>query len=184
MDDIPWIYVVMIFIAFLSWVSNRVKEAAAYRRQMRAERAAAERARRTTQAPEYNSPYRQEPPQRQPERSKPEPEPVEPQSYEDIFRELQRRVSGELEPTQQKTPPPLPSQSQEAEQPVGAMPKKTSAPVQPSPASGVTERKKRKKSTTRGETATALTGILRNGNQLRNALILKEVLDKPVSMRR
>jgi hypothetical protein len=49
---------------------------------------------------------------------------------------------------------------------------------------GVTGKKRQKKSTTRGETATALTGILRNGNQLRDALILKEVLDKPVSMRR
>ncbi|NNE94180.1 MAG: hypothetical protein HKN23_21235 [Verrucomicrobiales bacterium] len=38
MEDFPWPYVVVIFIAFISWVYNKLQEAAAERRRRRVER--------------------------------------------------------------------------------------------------------------------------------------------------
>ena len=38
MEDIPWIYVAMIFIAFVSWLKGRIEDAAELRRQRQQER--------------------------------------------------------------------------------------------------------------------------------------------------
>ena len=38
MDDIPWPYVVVIFIAFVSWLFNKIQEASAAKKQKRFER--------------------------------------------------------------------------------------------------------------------------------------------------
>ena len=83
MDDVPWIYVAMIFIAFISWLRGRLQDAAAVRRERAAERKAKERARRTTE-PEYESPYSAR------DRA---PEPEAPHTFTQIFKEIERQTS-------------------------------------------------------------------------------------------
>lgn len=174
MDDIPWLYVAMIFIAFASWVWNKVQEAAAIRRQRLAERRAAERSRRTTE-PEWESPYR---PQPQPV---PEPEPEPPQSFRDVFRELERQFSEpEEEEFPSRTPPPLP------EQPSLPEPEPEWSP-EAVPLRSVTRPRRRKKTRdgARGrETSQVLAETLRDRGRLRNALILNEILAKPKALQR
>jgi len=175
MDDIPWIYVAMIFIAFISWLRGRIQDASAARRERMAERKAQEHARRATE-PEYESPYTAK------SRT---PEPESPQTFTDIIREIERQISEpegpepvrEVEPApspQAGGPPPLPS-SQPTYQSAAELP----VPVTPSPL--LAKRKKKRTSRKKTELSKELTLIsaLSSGNQLRTALVLKEVLDKP-----
>ncbi|MEM7601346.1 MAG: hypothetical protein AAF357_08005, partial [Verrucomicrobiota bacterium] len=60
MDDIPWLYVAMIFIAFVSWVHNRIQEAREYRRARKIEKEKAARSRRTAEPETFQSPYREQ----------------------------------------------------------------------------------------------------------------------------
>ena len=172
MDDVPWLYVAMIFIAFVSWVWNRIQEAAEYRRARRIEKEQKARARRTTStAPEFESPYRRQ------EQSAP-PEPVEsvPKSFREVFAELERQFSEpEVEEPKPRraSPPPLPEEAVVADQSIlSAKP----VPVAP-PLESVKLSKNR-------ETAKALLKTFRSSKDLRTALVMKEILDKPVALRR
>lgn len=174
MDDVPWLYVAMIFIAFVSWVVQRVREASEARRERIAERKAAERARRTTQAPEYESPYRSG------RTAEPEPEP--PRTFREVFQELERQMAGhEPEPEPTRVPPPLPPQPETTTAPPprvpSVLPRVSAAPPRP--------RKRKPRSAARKrETANALGSVLRDRGSLRTALVLKEVLDRPRALRR
>ena len=172
MDDVPWIYVAMIFIAFISWLRGRLQDAAAVRRERAAERKAKERARRTTE-PEYESPYSAR------DRA---PEPEAPHTFTQIFKEIERQINeaeeeppapSSAEPQQRSaSPPPLPSSEpsyQPTELPVPVAP---TAPMQG-------RRKKRPVRISTDSPVDSLTASLSNGGKLRTALILKEVLDKP-----
>ena len=57
-DDIPWAYVAKIFIAFVSWVYGRLKEAAEIRRALAATKRAAQEARNRAQPAPPPSTYR------------------------------------------------------------------------------------------------------------------------------
>ncbi len=171
MDDVPWIYVAMIFIAFISWLRGRLQDAAAVRRERAADRKAKERARRTTE-PEYESPYSAR------DRA---PEPEVPHTFTQIFKEIERQINEAEEPPpppraepQQRSaaPPPLPS-SEPSYQP-------TEIPVPVAPSAPMQRRKKKRKVRVSTDSQVdSLTASLSNGGKLRTALILKEVLDKP-----
>ena len=176
MDDIPWLYVAMIFIAFASWVWNKVQEAAAIRRQRLAERRAAERSRRTTE-PEWESPYRSQP------QAVPEPEPEPPRSFQDVFRELERQFAEpEEEELPTRTPPPLPAQASvsEPEETPTWSPEAVTLP----PLAKPKKKRKRKVASARRETSEVLSATLRDRGRLRNALILNEILAKPKALQR
>lgn len=188
MDDVPWLYVAMIFIAFVSWVWNQIKDAAEARREIVAERKRAQRKRNSTE-PEYESPYRTAPGREnsgssQP-RTSPETVPEGPQSFRDIFREIERQLKQpEVEPEQPKSPPPLPTTRTVREAPaVPEAPPAYSFPtevpeIKPTPPLAKVRRKKKRGNR---ETSNMLRGTLRDGAQLKNALILREVLGPPRS---
>lgn len=171
MDDIPWIYVAMIFIAFISWLRGRIQDAAAVRRQRAADRKAKSRSRRTTE-PEYESPY---------SAKTRAPEPEAPQTFTRILKEIESQINEAEEPPppprvepQQGSaaPPPLPS-SEPSYQP-------TEIPVPVAPSASMQRRKKaRKFRVPNNSQVDSLTASLSHGSKLRTALILKEVLDKP-----
>lgn len=188
MDDVPWLYVAMIFLAFVSWVVGRIKEAMEYRRERRAERAAAERARRTA---EPVSPYTRTPETKGPQKDK---------SFREIYQELERRYldpSGESagweeaeepEPSRQ-TPPPLPSQSKSADnrkpekreaKAVSPFPQTAPKPIEVAPPLKVYGAK----SSSKRNLGPFLANSLRDPRRLKTALILNEILGPPKSMRR
>ncbi|MDF1823894.1 MAG: hypothetical protein P1U68_04585 [Verrucomicrobiales bacterium] len=172
MDDVPWLYVAMIFIAFVSWVSNRIKEAAEYRRARKIEKEKAARARRTTAPPEFQSPYRKQSP---PTPSAPEAEP--PKSFREVFKELERQFAKPAEETfrdKRPTPPPLP---QTPEEPTIKQPQLPSGPLRVSPPMKMVKRRGRR-------TSDSLIKTLQHGDKLKTALLLKEILDKPKALRR
>ncbi|MDF2375523.1 MAG: hypothetical protein P1U81_04735 [Verrucomicrobiales bacterium] len=170
MDDIPWLYVAMIFIAFVSWIHNRIQEAKEYRRARKIEKEKAARARRATEPAGFESPYRTE---RVPESAE---EVATPKSFREVFQELERQFSEPdsppgSPPERAPTPPPLPETDNSFQLPVAAIPVKVAPPV---PATT----RKRSNRNTGGH----LVKTLRNGGNLKTALILKEILDKPKAL--
>ncbi len=171
MDDVPWIYVAMIFIAFISWLRGRLQDAAALRKQRAADRKAKTRSRRTTE-PEYESPY---------SAKNRTPEPEAPQTFTRILKEIESQINEAEEPPpppreepQQRpaAPPPLPSSEpsyQPTEVPVSVAP---SAPMQ-------RWKKERMIRVSNVSQVDSLTASLSHRSKLRTSLILKEVLDKP-----
>lgn len=175
MDDIPWLYVAMIFIAFLSWVHNRIQEAKEYRRARKIEKEKAARARRTTEPPEFQSPYRGESrPSATPVVVEEEAEP--PKTFREVFQELERQFTEveAPEPETTRLPPPLP-------EPAPATYEQPALPTEPlvvaPPIAGKTSRKSSR------NTGRYLVKTLRDGGSLKTALLLKEVLDKPRALR-
>ena len=188
MEDFPWIYVAMIFIAFVSWLHQRIQEAAAARKIRSAQRkTAAEAARherplggefrpsagppalpapapsRPTSIPEPSTP--------RPAAPSPEAEIPVPRSLRELIQTLETLSNPPAETPEPRTvvaPPPLPVTPVVTEAPAPP-PRPSVAPV---PEAG-----------TRPSPATGLTGVLRRRGSLREALILKEVLDSPVSLR-
>jgi hypothetical protein len=186
-DEIPWAYVAMIFIAFVSWVYGRLKEAAEIRRARAAAKRAAQEARNRAQPTPPPSPYRSPTPTpvpapvpTQPVTQAPAPVPASGMETPRTFRELFEMLQEQAAPAPKETPrpyapPPLPV-------PV--------APVQseadrifygPGKAEKVAEPLKVER--VRGKTSSNLNRILKNRGTLREALILKEILDVPVAMR-
>lgn len=171
MDDIPWIYVAMIFIAFISWLRGRVQEASAARRQRALDRKAKQRERRTRE-PAYESPYSARRKKAAVKNGK------EPETFRDIFREIERQIKtadedpelgAEIE-SSGPPPPPLP--------PTSTQPQESPEPVTSIPLATKVRRARRKPSKNPSQTG-SLASILGNQNHLRTALILSEVLDKP-----
>lgn len=193
-DDIPWAYVAMIFIAFASWVYGRLKEAAEIRRSRATTKRAAQEARNRAQPAPPPSPYRSPMPTSVPERAPTPPEipgpatvpaPVPAAGFETpkTFRELFEMLQEQAAPAPQEeprpdSPPPLPvpvapvqSEADRIFYGVG----KAAKPAKPAPPVRV-ER-------IRGKTSSNLNRILKNRGTLREALILKEILDTPVAMK-
>ena len=183
MDDFPWVYVAMILIAFVSWLHNRIKEVTEMRRQrMVKKKAAAEAARRERPLSRESmpSPFRPSPETRKPESRPvpgPEPEVELPRSFRELFEMIGQ--GGALSPdspdSRTVVPPPLPEASEapvESAKPATS-PKKLSskshAGTSPTESGGLSRK--------------GLSRVLRNRTTLRSALVLKEVLDSPVSLR-
>lgn len=170
MDEFPWIYVAMIFIAFISWLRARIKAAAERRREI------AESRRRSSnrEAPvAHQSPYRDSPVE------------AASQDTSESFERMVERMIGipitEEEEEPAKAPPPLPPKrkpvkeaakgklandagSFEVEEPELRIPKKGSF-LGGRP--------------TRSRSASTFIRSLKSKSQVRNAIILREVLDKP-----
>jgi len=188
MDDFPWAYVVMIFIAFVSWVCNRIVEVAAARR-VRAEkrRAAAEAAKKERPLPRESlpSPFR---PSAAPSAPSPQaappalpqtpslPVPTEetgvPRSFREFFEMLEKVSNPEARTAPPSTPAPPPL-------PVPAAKPAPSKPASEEPVKGFQKESLRSASTRKA----GLTAVLRKRSSLRQSLILKEILDVPVSLR-
>lgn len=174
MEDFPWHIVVVVFILFIGWVRNRIREAAEARRERRAARHAEELAKRrggTVPAPA-------------PRQSPPPPQPAQPpKSFRDLFEEMQRQIEdSHTPPSQPSSPPPLPNTPAPGKIETPPAQREKEVPVTiPGPVSGPRLRgKKRKK---QSELAKTLAGTLKDSKQLTNTLILKEVLDSPRALR-
>ena len=174
MEDIPWLPLAMVFIAFLSWLRNRIQEASEIRRARNAAKAEVARARRTTEPakPAYETPYR----------NAQTPEVAEeeiPRTFRELFDEINAQRAAPA------VPPPLPPQvveveeaSEEADESWGdgdGFGGITAMPELPK----VTP-KIRKKAVRKDRHPLART--LSDGNQLRTALILKEILGPPKAL--
>lgn len=173
--NIPWIYVAMVAIIFVRWLFGQFKRAATVRQDMR------EKQRRGGD---------QSPPpiQRQQTRPTPSSRPVEvepepPRTLQELFEqkrqeiiEAQRQIERqqrerELEEERARAvPPPLPSrQEPEAErEPIALESIGVHAAVRPKPA--IVEPRKERNQISR---------LLSDSTSLRNAIILKEILDSP-----
>lgn len=186
-DEIPWAYVAMIFIAFVSWVYGRLKEAAEFRRERAAAKRAAQEARNRARPEPAPSPYRPSglipstPPLPAPI-SPPEPEPVAEVEIPKTFRELFEMLQESADPT----PPPAVSEEVPPE-PLHFIP---SEPITSEPGAIVygSGKKNRPGPPLRVErihrtNSSNLTRILKNRGTLRETLILKEILDTPVALR-
>lgn len=171
MDDFPWHYVAMIFIVFVSWLYQRIQEIAASRRLRSAERrAASEAARKERPIFQESRPPGSPPPPPPLPQSKDAPGEIPvPQSFREFFETLESLSNPPVKvpaPVQVTPPPPLSDTAPVPEKraPLVAKPILKTEPTAPHPASG-------------------LSRVLRRRSSLRQALILKEILDVPVSMR-
>jgi len=213
MEDFPWLYVAMIFIAFASWIFNRIQEAAAARRQAR-----------EPEEEEWEGLDEYRPPERARGSAgagtapAPEAPPEPPQSLRDVFREIERQMAeAKRQKEEQSSPPPPPAR---APDPPAAPPPLPSVARTPATASraGASRRPSHASSAAQRtadaersagiipqsartarlvesqrqayahkrnsrKTSDALTGMLRDRSSLRVALLLKEILDEPLSMR-
>ncbi|MDA7920247.1 hypothetical protein N9B73_00705 [Verrucomicrobiales bacterium] len=179
MDDIPVVPLAMVIIAFLSWLRSRFKEASELRRERSEAKAEVSRARGTTgpAKPAYQRHNRDEPLRRAPVRD------IAEEAVPKTFRELFDEINSQKEVTSSMTPPPLP--------PSGPKPK-----VEPEeeawgdgdgfgayaevPKSTNVAPKKRKPANKEGKHS--LAKALSDGNQLSNALILREILGPPKAL--
>ena len=185
MEDVPWHYVAMIFIAFVSWLYSRIQEAAEARRRKAASRkAAAETRRAGTQPPP--SPYRPAP--RSPETRAPSfPGPRQPTSAPAPTQPAQAtgprtiREFNELERESAEGPAELDDEpwievAQPARDPMPSAPPPlpvAQRPAASAPPSPVAPRA--------GQSPLARTLAARG--PLRQAVILKEILDDPIALR-
>jgi hypothetical protein len=175
MDDFPWHYVAMIFIVFVSWLYQRIQEIAASRRLRSAERrAAAEAARKERPLFQESRPQSAPPPvpAPQPVPSSPTPSLEEipiPRSFREFFETIETLSNPPVKapaPVQVTAPPPLPVVTPEAEK-RSSPASKPVLEVEPTPP----------------HLASGLSRVLRRRSSLRQALILKEILDVPMSLR-
>ncbi len=184
----------MVALVFLNWLFQRIKEVAAVRRRAAEKRKAkgrsasltptAPRAQHRQAAPEPRSQRVPPPSSYEPEQT---PQPTTAQEAPilgELIRHFHEEVANRLaeqkeaarkrreralqaqQPPTVPTPPPV--KTREPEPTASA----------PPPSQNLQTRRRRKASS-----ANALRKSLGSGSQLRNALILKELLDKPVSMR-
>lgn len=196
MDDIPWIYVAMIFIAFISWVRTRIKEAAVLKRERTVQRKAREKARNTATATPPPSPYRSP-------LYAPDPAPATtsaathrttahvatetPQTFRELFEMLQGHAGADnnplatvsaADPAAETAPPPLPAPVapvRTTQEEIDAIFYGTDNVAKVTPAAKVVR--------TGSGGATNIKRMLSHRSSLREALVLKEILDKPVSIR-
>ena len=186
-EDIPWAYVAMIFIAFVSWVYGRLKEAAEIRRTRATAKRVAQKARNHAQPVAAPSPYRS------PEAVRPAAPPVPaplsvptlpadaepPKTFRELFEMLQEQAAPVAEEIPRFVPPPpLPAPGKTAEAIQAEIDRKFYGPatIDKSAPPPQVER-------LRGKTSSNLNRILKNRSTLREAMILKEMLDTPISIR-
>jgi hypothetical protein len=170
MDDFPWHYVAMIFIVFVSWLYQRIQEIAASRRlRSAAGKAAAEAAGKERPLFQESRPPLTPPPPAPQPKAPPGEIPV-PRSFREFFETIETLSNPPVKtpaPVQVTVPPHLPAVAPpepEKRAPLVAKPILKIEPAAPHPASG-------------------LSRVLRRRSSLRQALILKEILDVPVSLR-
>ena len=194
MDDIPWIYVAMIFIAFISWVRTRIKEAAVLKRERTAQRKALEKARNTATATPPPSPYRSplyapDPAPVSTSAATPRPAPTiateTPQTFRELFEMMQEQARADKKPpapvpaqVTPAAPPPLPAPvapARTAQEEIDAIFYGTDNVAKVTPAAKVVR--------AGSGIATNIKRMLSHRSSLREALVLKEILDKPVSIR-
>jgi len=172
MDDFPWHYVAMIFIVFVSWLYRRIQEIVAARRVRSAGRKAAAEAARKERPLFQESRPPLGPPPAPPSQEVPSPAPPPlpiPRSFRELFETIETLATlgtNPPAPIQSAPVPSLPVVPRETRPDPGPTPRSNvaSEPEAPHPASG-------------------LTRVLRRRGSLRQALILKEILDVPASLR-
>ena len=159
--DFPWQYLALVVIAFLSWLFQKIQEATAERRR-------AKELRRRGSLP-------------QPERRTETP--VPPIVVADSLRDLMEALGGA--PQKPSVPPPLPPRATPKPASKSKKTPAAEAPAQKSVPAPEAE-KPVLVSTAFDEVAKApkpLRNLLASPSGLRQAMILKEVLDKPVALR-
>lgn len=187
MDDIPWHLVAIIFITFAIWVRDRIREAAEWRRRRKAERKAKEFARRAANnPPQPKSPYLADYDKEEEAEESAEATTWQPATtLKDLFPDLPQEEEPEeeewIEPAAQqayeevetsKSPPPLPGA-------LGNVDYEEIDPTIPSE-----PLKLRRTTRFKGRKPTESIGhVLRNSDKLRTAILVKEILDKPVALR-
>jgi len=186
-SDFPWVYVAMIFIAFVSWIRARLQEAAELRRVKALKKKAAQTERRSSSIPSPVSPYLH--PSPQVPHSRPvvresakvdAPVPELPKTFRELFEVLQDQMIGQTEPpsANQFAPPPLPvSPVPRVEAPVTATTIQLTETKPPVPTRSHQGRRVAR------NTSGDLSRMLKTRGTLREALIMKEILDIPVSLR-
>lgn len=175
----------MIFIAFLSWVSGRIKEAAEARRARMSARKAAQQARNSAQPLAPPSPYR---PAARPAASpapspRATPEPEVPKTFRELFEILREPVAPETAATPEPrpfVPPPLPLPASAKTQPPLSDADKL---FYGTPRAVAVSSSPLRVEKVRGKTSSTVNRFLKSRGTLRQAFILKELLDPPVSMR-
>lgn len=196
-QDVPWTWLAMVAIAFISWIFNRIQEATAERQR------AKELARRREKAAAGNPPGSGGPASPPPLPEQREPRPVF-EEAEASLRELMEALGG----PPVKPPPPAPapetnrrpttSPAREARRESRPRPETVTKPKPPAAAPELTEaeraaleRLRRQSSAdpfpapaaSSSRPAPALTEWLRRPGALQQAVVLREILDKPVSLR-
>jgi|GEM_PF-552295 len=187
-SDFPWIYVAMLFFAFIAWVRSRIEESSEKRRAIREARQ--RRSERAEPEPDYESPYRQSSSEPHEASAATSAEadlqnvPEGPTSFRDLYRELlEARQEESEEPATVRRPPPLPAgRSAEAgdAEGVGAVSPLLQGNAIGSPtgldsASGLHVHRRRGGN---GIVRRVISDVQRRGS-VQRAFILKEVLDNP-----
>ena len=176
MDDlpIPPFYIAVVAILFLRWIISRAKKAAQRRAEMRNQRNRGFQSTPPSPGPAQSAASTQTSRPAQPQRptephrpaEPPSPSQTVPETLQELF-EMRRQAIAEAQRAESK-PPPIPIKEEVKEK----IPEVKPLVMVPSkPIQGKSDRRGRKTS-----------GIVRSfsdRNQIRKAVILKEVLDKP-----
>lgn len=168
-NEFPWIYVAMIVIAFISWILNRIQEFTSARKDARAHREPPQTPRQVREA---QTPSREPwlPDEESPREPSRRPDPG------DSLRELFEALGGAP-----ATPPPPIRRPEKAaaappRQPV-AIPKPPPIAIPKPPLKPPAVKKPQSQDAERARL------LLKSRTGLRQAMILKEILDKPLGMR-
>lgn len=158
--EIPWLYLAMVAIIFVRWLMAQFRKAAAKRRAYR------RNLRRRWDNPEPEPPRPVVPPI--PESRPVEDVPRQPESVPQTLQELFEMRRKEIAEAQRKlSPPPIPVKAPEPVEPEVVVPRAKPVVVKKAPPAKPVRRKR------------TIASTLKNPNELRRALVLKEVLDKP-----
>lgn len=186
-QDVPWIYVAMIVIAFISWIFNRIQEATAERQRARELRRRREQGNQKSSEP-TPPPI---PGNRQPA-STPRDEPED--ILKDLFEALGGRPAAPVpSPSKPDRPRPVEKKTESRKIP-GSTPAAQTRQVLSAAERAALERVQAREAAQRnpevapkvirrGRSAQPLRKLLKSQIGLRQAVVLKEILDPPVSMR-
>ncbi|MCB1063827.1 MAG: hypothetical protein KDN20_13000 [Verrucomicrobiae bacterium] len=182
-DNPPWFYLAMVVIAFISWVFNRIQEATAERRRVKE----LKRRREEQEQDPYRSPQQSPPPVR-----RPQPQPADESG--EMLRDLMEALGG--------APKPAPAPAQRQAPPLPKARVVSSQPKKPAPAPGAKLSAAERAALERiqsssamatppatvavhraGKSGAGLRKLLRSPGGMRQAVLLKEVLDTPVGLR-
>ncbi len=172
MDDFPWHYVAMIFIVFVSWLYRRIQEIVAARRLRSAGRKAAAEAARKERPLFQESRPPLGPPPAPPSQdvSPPAPPPLPiPRSFRELFETIETLANPGATPPAPVQTALIPS--------VPVVPPETGREPAPASKSAVASEP------TAPHPTPGLSRVLGRRSSLRQALVLKEILDVPVSLR-
>ena len=193
--DIPWHYVALVVIAFISWLFNRIQEATAERRRLH------ELKRRREEQKHAPQPTRPEPssssspppiPQGRRPATRHEPEEKAEEILRDLFEALGGPPQEAPEPVRPRhePPPERPKPPPITRKPAGeSSPQRPAEPLLSEAEKAALERVKTGRSGipgSRRRTADSQANfrrLLRSSGGLRQAVIVKEILDAPLALR-